>query len=69
MSTDSTEADKELCELLKQYENKFGEYVPTAFIPGYITNEALKDAIKECLEKNVDILSLLNIKIDYDMLY
>lgn len=69
LSTDSTEADKELCELLKQYENKFGEYVPTAFIPGYITNEALKDAIKECLEKNVDILSLLNIKIDYDMLY
>lgn len=66
----STGVDKEYHELQKRYREMFGEPVPTEMLPSRITDEQIKQAMRECIDtgKN-NLLDILGVIIDYKVLY
>lgn len=48
----------------------FGEPVPTEMLPSRITDEQIKQAMRECIDtgKN-NLLDILGVTIDYKVLY
>lgn len=69
---DQTELDKEYEKYAKLYEEKFGKY-PTILEPSNVTNEQIIAALKECIDKNMDLLDKIlyggEIKFDKNALY
>ena len=69
---EKTELDKEYEKYAKLYEEKFGKY-PTILEPSNITNEQIIAALKECIDKNMDLLDKIlyggEIKFDKNALY
>jgi hypothetical protein len=66
----STEVDKEYLDLLSKYRKMFGKNVPTECLPSRITEEQIKQAMKECIETGQDsLLDILGVSIDDTVLY
>lgn len=66
----STEVDKEYLELLNKYRKMFGKNVPTECLPSRITEEQIKQAMRECIETGQDrLLDILDVTIDDTVLY
>lgn len=66
----STEVDKDYLDLLSEYRKMFGKNVPTECLPSRITEEQIKQAIKECIETGQDsLLDILGVSIDDTVIY
>lgn len=66
----STDVDKEYLDLLSKYRKMFGKNVPTECLPSRITEEQIKQAVKECIETGQDsLLDILGVSIDDTVLY
>ena len=66
----STEVDKEYLDLLSKYRKMFGKIVPTECFPSRITEEQIKQAMRECIETGEDnLLDILGVTIDDKVLY
>ena len=66
----STEVDKEYLDLLSKYRKMFGKNVPTECLPSMITEEQIKQAMRECIETGQDrLLDILDVTIDDTVLY
>lgn len=67
-----TESDIEYEKYAKLYEEKFGKY-PKILEPSNVTNEQIIAALKECIDKNMDLLDKIlyggEIKFDENMFY
>lgn len=66
----STDVDKEYLDLLSKYRKMFGKTVPTEILPSRITDEQLKQAMRECIDtgKN-NLLDILDVTFDDKVLY
>lgn len=66
----STDIDKEYYELHEKYREIFGESVPTEILPSRITDEQIKQAMKQCIDtgKN-NLLDILDVTFDNKVLY
>ena len=61
----STDVDKEYLDLLSKYRKMFGKTVPTECLPSRITEEQIKQAMRECIETGQDrLLDILDVTID-----
>lgn len=66
----STEVDKEYLDLLSKYRKMFGKNVPTECLPSRITDDQIKQAMKECIETGQDsLLDILGVSIDDTVIY
>lgn len=66
----STEVDKEYLGLLSKYRKMFGKNVPTECLPSRITEEQIKQAMRECIETGEDnLLDILGVSIDDTVIY
>ena len=66
----STEVDKEYLDLLSKYREMFGKNVPTECLPSRITEEQIKQAMRECIETGEDnLLDILGVSIDDTVIY
>ena len=66
----STEVDKEYLDLLSKYRKMFGKNVPTECLPSRITDDQIKQAMRECIETGQDnLLDILGVTIDDKVLY
>ena len=66
----STDVDKEYLDLLSKYRKMFGKNVPTECLPSRITEEQIKQAMRECIETGQDsLLNILGVSIDDTVLY
>lgn len=66
----NTEIDKEYYELHKKYREMFGESVPTEVLPSRITEEQIKQAMKQCIDTSKNnLLDILNVTFDDKVLY
>lgn len=66
----STDVDKEYLNLLSKYREMFGKNVPTECLPSRITEEQIKQAMRECIETGQDrLLDILDVTIDDTVLY
>lgn len=66
----STEVDKEYLDLLSKYRKMFGKNVPTECLPSRITDDQIKQAMKECIETCQDsLLDILGVSIDDTVIY
>ncbi len=62
--------DKEYYELSKKYREVFGKTVPTECLPSRITDDQIKQAMRECIETGQDnLLDILGVTIDDKVLY
>lgn len=69
-SMPKTAVDEELFELCTEFENVFHQCIPREMMPLWVTDEKLKEAIRNCLQqKNADILGVLGIEISEDSIY
>lgn len=69
-SMPQTAVDEELFELCTEFENAFHQCIPREMMPLWVTDEKLKEAIRNCLQqKNADILGVLGIEISEDNIY
>lgn len=69
-SMPQTAVDEELFELCAEFENVFHRCIPREMMPLWVTDEKLKEAIRNCLQqKNADILGVLGIEISEDSIY
>jgi len=69
---EQTELEKEYVKYAKLYEEKFGKF-PTILEPSNVTNEQIIAALKECTDKNMDLLDKIlyggEIKFDKNAMY
>lgn len=66
----STEVDKEYLDLLSKYRKMFGKNIPTECLPSRITDDQIKQAMKECIETGQDsLLDILGVSIDDTVIY
>jgi len=69
---EQTELEKEYVKYAKLYEEKFGKF-PTILEPSNVTNEQIIAALKECIDKNMDLLDKIlyggEIKFDKNAMY
>lgn len=66
----NTNIDKEYYGLHKKYREKFGKTVPTEVLPSRITEEQIKQAMRECVETGQDnLLDILGVTIDDKVIY
>jgi len=66
----NTDIDKEYYELHEKYRELFGKSVPTEVLPSVITDEQIKQAMRECIETGQDnLLDILGVTIDDTVLY
>ena len=66
----NTSIDKEYYELHNKYREMFGKGVPTECLPSRITEEQIKQAMRECVETGQDnLLDILGVTIDDKVLY
>lgn len=66
----STEVDKEYLDLLSKYRKMFEKNVPTECLPSRITEEQIKQAMRERIETGQDrLLDILDVTIDDTVLY
>jgi hypothetical protein len=66
----STDVDKEYLDLLSKYHKMFGKTVPTECLPSRITEEQIKQAMRECIETGQDsLLDILGVSIDDTVIY
>lgn len=66
----STDVDKEYLDLLSKYRKMFGKNVPTECLPSRITEEQIKQAMRECIETGEDnLLDILGVSIDDTVIY
>ena len=66
----SADVDKEYLDLLSKYREMFGKNVPTECLPSRITEEQIKQAMRECIETGQDsLLNILGVSIDDTVLY
>ena len=69
-SMPQTAVDEELFELCTKFENAFHQCIPREMMPLWVTDEKLKEAIRNWLQqKNADILGVLGIEISEDSIY
>ena len=70
MRNKSADVDKEYLDLLSKYREMFGKNVPTECLPSRITEEQIKQAMRECIETGQDsLLNILGVSIDDTVLY
>lgn len=70
INKNGTGVDKEYLELLGKYRKMFGKTVPTECLPSRITEEQIKQAMRECIETGQDrLLDILDVTIDDTVLY
>lgn len=66
----STEVDKEYLDLLSKYRKMFGKNVPTECLTSRITEEQIKQAMRECIETGQDrLLDILGVTIEGKVIY
>ena len=69
-SMPQTAVDEELFELCTEFENVFHRCIPREMMPLWVTDEKLKEAIRNCLQqKHAAILGVLGIEISEDSIY
>lgn len=65
-----SEVDREYLKLLNKYREMFGKNVPTECLPSRITDDQIKQAMKECIETGQDsLLDILGVSIDDTVIY
>lgn len=65
-----SEVDREYLKLLNKYREMFGKNVPTECLPSRITDDQIKQALKECIETGQDsLLDILGVSIDDTVIY
>lgn len=66
----STDVDKEYLDLLSKYRKMFGEPVPTEILPSRITEDQIKQAMRECIDTGKNsLLDILGVTIDDKVIY
>lgn len=66
----NTSIDKEYYELHNKYREMFGKGVLTECLPSRITEEQIKQAMRQCIETSQDnLLDILGVSIDDTVSY